>query len=336
MRPQGRSPGVKLGGGSSPRSLSRITILGAQLSLAIVSPTPFLAASEGLGLIAGPSRTLPSVIYWVRPLGLVRPPSADGGTPDRAMTRLRIAFASLPFSVRAAPAFGRALSSRYGSDLLSLRLPFLSQLGDSVLRHRPNQEVLRALPRPPTPRHRSAVTRPASREARAFRQAFAHPTDRCRAGRAVATGYPLGDCIGTGIETLPAPHWARTRFLIAPRRTVPDFVHQPDTTPARGTGDICLSPDSKPSRAGKSRTSFDSSFPGFPGLSHTGVRQVFHADALSCVLSMNVQIVLPRCPIVTSLFFTRCYPPGLRTPPVNNAVHKLFTAGVRIQLGAQA
>jgi hypothetical protein len=168
IRPQGRSPGVKLGGGSSPRSLSRMTMLGAQLSLATVSPTPFLAASEGLGLIAGPSRTLPSVICWVRPLSPVRLPSADGAAPDLAMTRLRIAFASLPFSARAAPAFGRALSSRYGSDLLSLRLLFLSQLGDSVLRHRPNQEVLRALPRPPTPRHRSAVTRPASREARAF------------------------------------------------------------------------------------------------------------------------------------------------------------------------
>lgn len=168
MRPQGRSPGVKLGGGSSPRSLSQMTMLGAQLSLATVSPTPFLAASEGLGLIAGPSRTLPSVICWVRPLGLVRSPSADGEAPDRAMTRLRFSFASLPFSVRAAPVFGRALSSRYGSDLLSLRLPLLSQLGDRVLRDRPNQEVLRALPRPPTPRHRFTVARPVPFETGAF------------------------------------------------------------------------------------------------------------------------------------------------------------------------
>jgi hypothetical protein len=103
-------------------------------------------------------------------------------------------------------------------------------------------------------------------------------------------------------------------------------VHQPDTTPARGTGDICLSPDGKPSRAGKSRTSFSSSFPGFPGLSHTGVRQVFHADALSCVLSMNVQIVPPRGAIVTSLFFTRCSRVKLCTTAVNIVVHKLFTA----------
>jgi hypothetical protein len=326
MRPQGRSPGVKLGGGSSPHSLSQITILGAQLSLAIVSPTPFLAASKGLGLIAGPSRTLPSVIYWVRPLGPVRLPPADGAAPDRAMTRLRIAFASLPVSVRAAPVFGRALSLRYGSDLLSLRLLFISQLGDFVLRYRPNQEVLRALPRPPTPRHRSTVTRPASCEAWAFRQAFAHPADRCRAGRAVATGYPLGDCINAGIETFPALNWARPRFLIAPRRTVPDFVHQPDTTPARGTGDICLSPDGKPSRAGKSRTSFDSSFPGFPGLSHTGVRQVFHAGALSCVLSMNVQMLRLRFGNVTSLFFTRCCRPAGCAPDVNIFAHRLFTA----------
>jgi hypothetical protein len=106
-------------------------------------------------------------------------------------------------------------------------------------------------------------------------------------------------------------------------------VHQPDTTPARGTGDICLSPDGKPSRAGKSRTSFDSSFPGFPGLSHTGVRQVFHADALSCVLSMNVQMLRLRVGNVTSLFFTRCYRKPVWVQRVNIFAHRLFTEVAR-------
>lgn len=43
-------------------------------------------------------------------------------TPDWVVTRLQRRFASPPDTARTAAAFGRALASRYGSDLLSLKL----------------------------------------------------------------------------------------------------------------------------------------------------------------------------------------------------------------------
>jgi hypothetical protein len=54
------------------------------------SPTPFAAASSGIGLIAGPSRPLRSGIYRVRPLSPVRWTSADARSPDMVLTRLQL------------------------------------------------------------------------------------------------------------------------------------------------------------------------------------------------------------------------------------------------------
>ena len=63
---------------------------------------------------------------------------------------------------------------------------------------------------------------------------------RQRSGRAVATVNPLGNCVGAWVETSHGPDSVSAQFLIARSRTVPDLVNRPDTTPARGTGDICL------------------------------------------------------------------------------------------------
>jgi hypothetical protein len=77
--------------------------------------------------------------FRVRPLGPVRRTTAVARSPDLVGTRLQASFASPPSTIRAAPAFGRPLSRCYGSDLLSLRLPFRLQLGDRVLSDRPKR-----------------------------------------------------------------------------------------------------------------------------------------------------------------------------------------------------
>lgn len=61
----------KLGGGSSPRSLSHLPALGAHQAAG--SPTLLSMASGVLGLIAGPFRTLRSLNYWVRLLSPLQP-----------------------------------------------------------------------------------------------------------------------------------------------------------------------------------------------------------------------------------------------------------------------
>ena len=61
----------KLGGGSSPRSLSRLPALGAHQAAG--SPTLLSMASGVFGLIAGPFRTLRSLNYWVRLLSPLQP-----------------------------------------------------------------------------------------------------------------------------------------------------------------------------------------------------------------------------------------------------------------------
>ena len=147
----------KLGGGSSPRSLSRSPTFGAQpRGLAAGSPTPFSAASRVIGLIAGPSQPSRTGISWVRPLSPVRLVPAGTGTPDMVLTRLQSAFASPPFSARSAPSDSGTFTSRDGSDLLPLRLPWLYSW---VARFfgRPKQEVLRTLPDSPTPPSPSAA-----------------------------------------------------------------------------------------------------------------------------------------------------------------------------------
>jgi hypothetical protein len=48
--------------------------------------------------------------FRVRPLGPVRRTPAGAQSPDLVETRLQACFASPPFTIRAAPAFGRPLT----------------------------------------------------------------------------------------------------------------------------------------------------------------------------------------------------------------------------------
>ena len=105
------------------------------LSRAVCFPTPLSAACGCLGLMAGPSRLLPAEIYRVRPLRPVRSLPAGGGAPDVVRTRLQLSLSRVgTLATGTAPAFGRPLAPRYGSDLLPLRLLSLLQRGD-VLFH---------------------------------------------------------------------------------------------------------------------------------------------------------------------------------------------------------
>jgi len=90
------------------------------------------AACGCLGLMAGPSGPLPVRIFRVRPLRPVRSLPAGSGTPDGVRTRLQRGLSRVcTFATGTAPAFGRPLAPRYGSDLLPLRLPWLLQRGDA-------------------------------------------------------------------------------------------------------------------------------------------------------------------------------------------------------------
>jgi hypothetical protein len=97
----------------------------------------------------------------VRSLRPVRSLPAGSGAPDEVLTRLQLTlFRVGTVLTRTAPAFGRALAPCYGSSLLTLRLRSALQLGDTVLRHRPNKEGWRALPGPFAPRRRIILARP--------------------------------------------------------------------------------------------------------------------------------------------------------------------------------
>lgn len=160
--PEPCGSGAKLGGGSSPRSLPSRTHWALSLSRAVCSPTPLFAASEGLGLMAGPSRPLPARICRVRPLRPVRPPLASSSHAGRGADTPATCVARVgTVTTGSAPAFGRALAPCYGSDLLPLRLHFALQLGDVLFHAAPRKEVFRALPGPVAPRNFVPFARPA-------------------------------------------------------------------------------------------------------------------------------------------------------------------------------
>jgi hypothetical protein len=132
MGKKGESPragalGLSNGVGSSPRSLSRwLNFRRACSRTAVNSPTLFPTASGSDGLAAGPASGFPSLACGVRPLSPVRALPAGRATPDSGVTRCRGVnpFASPPFTARTATAGGSALASRYGSDLLTRKLPW--------------------------------------------------------------------------------------------------------------------------------------------------------------------------------------------------------------------
>jgi hypothetical protein len=62
----------------------------------------------------------------------------------------------------------------------------------------------------------------------------------CPCWLAVVTWTPLGHCLNPRSETSRGPDPARTRFLFAPRRSVPCSRFLVGATPPRGTGESCL------------------------------------------------------------------------------------------------
>jgi len=216
-------PGPNLGVGVRHALFPGGTLLGASLSRAVCSPTPLSAACGCLGLMAGPFRPFPVGIFRVRPLRPVRTLPAGSGSPDVVQTRLQFLIVRVgTVATGTAPAFGRTLAPRYGSDLLTLRLRSLLQWGDALFRAAPIEEVdglcqARSLPAVAPPLRALLV-----RASGAFWRGGPAGKRNCVLVCAVATKTLWGNCVSARIETSRGPDLARARFLIAPRLSAPD------------------------------------------------------------------------------------------------------------------
>ena len=115
-------PGPKSGVGARHALFPICTTLGASLSRAVCFPTLLIAACDAVGLIAGPSRPflLRNLSSEASPPGSAS--SADDSLAGRVLARLQQCISHQHLATRTAPAFGRALAPRNGSDLLPLRL----------------------------------------------------------------------------------------------------------------------------------------------------------------------------------------------------------------------
>jgi hypothetical protein len=116
------------------------------------------------------------------------------------------------FTTGTAPAFGRSLAPRYGSDLLTLRLHSLLQRGDHVLRDHPNEEVGGLCLGPFAPRGRDSLARPARAASWAFWRGRPAGNRDCVLVCAVATKTLWGNCVGARVETPRGPDSARHGF----------------------------------------------------------------------------------------------------------------------------
>jgi hypothetical protein len=98
------------------------TTLGASLSRAVCFPTLLIAASDALGLIAGPSRSFQHRNFSSEASAPGSASSADESLAGRVLARLQQCISHQHLATGTAPAFGRALAPCDGSDLLPLRL----------------------------------------------------------------------------------------------------------------------------------------------------------------------------------------------------------------------
>lgn len=142
-------------------------------------------------------------------------------------------------ATRAAPAFGRALTARYGSDLLTLRLPWYRSWVIPLYETAPSRRLAgfaRPVRSPPSRR----PCAPWTDSMQGLLAGSSRRTSRLRAGQHSSNRNPLGYCVSQSVETPGWPDSARMRFLIAPRRAAPIHVDQTVVTPSRGAGDTCL------------------------------------------------------------------------------------------------
>jgi hypothetical protein len=122
-----------------------------------------------------------------------------------------------------ASAFDRSLAPRYGSDLLTLRLPSLC----SWVTRFPAAQSRRihglCLARF-APRRLVSLARPFHFTGSGLLAGSSRRETRLRSGLRSCNQYPLGNCVGKRLETFRLPDSAWTRFLIAPGRSAPDFM----------------------------------------------------------------------------------------------------------------
>jgi len=117
-----RNPGQISGVGARHALFPVRTTLGASLSRAVCFPTLLIAASDALGLIAGPSRSFQHRNFSSEASAPGSASSADESLAGRVLARLQRGISHQHLLMGTAPAFGRALAPCNGSDLLPLRL----------------------------------------------------------------------------------------------------------------------------------------------------------------------------------------------------------------------
>ncbi len=216
--------------------------------------------------MAGSLWLLPAGVYRVRPLRPVRPLPAGSGAPDEVLTCLQGSFRHVGTVLAGtAPACGRALAPWDGSDLLPLRLPWTLQWGDAFFAPPRCRDRLELCQTPAI----SCDSSPFSRRLPRGKGPFDGLRVRPESMRRLAYGSsrnPLGHRISTTFETSVAPDSTRPRFLTS--RLVAQFLIRdpgPGTTPARGTGDICLPRRTRRSARGGEPDQLRFPFPRLPG-----------------------------------------------------------------------
>jgi hypothetical protein len=157
----------------------------------------------------------------VRPLRPVRTLPAGSGAPDVVLTRLQLSF------------FASAPLPRGRHQLMAGRWPRVTGLtsylsgclyfaaGRRAFSRRPMEEFNGLCLGPLAPRGRDSITRPARAASWAFWRGRPAGNRDCVLVCAVATKTLWGNCVSARIETSRGPDSARSRFLIAPCRTVP-------------------------------------------------------------------------------------------------------------------
>jgi hypothetical protein len=210
-----------------------------------------------------------------------------------------------------APAFGRTLAPRYGSDLLTLRLRSLLQRGDAVFRAAPLRR-LTGFARPahsPPSRLRCA---PCPMRDRAFWQGWTPPGNATAFWSfAVATitlwvtTWACGSKPPAGLTRLGRGFSSRLTAQLLIRE------NRPDTTPTRGTGEICLPPNRLRGCGGEGGTSCHQPFPGRPGLSQPCSRRIVSDCRAATVLSRNEEDHVPRVANEKALYCTTSSPGNL-------------------------
>jgi len=159
----------------------------------------------------------------VRPFRPVRSPPAGDGSPDAVQTRLQRRFRVGTLATGTAPAFDRPLAPRYGSGLLTLRLRSLCSRSmcfhTARLRRFHGLCLTRSLPAVPFPLRALSVFAGLGLLAGSSRR-----ETRMRSGLRSSSLNPLGNCVERRFETTRRPDSARTRFLIAPRLSAPEFM----------------------------------------------------------------------------------------------------------------